>query len=236
MLTENLKSPYDCFIWKFAAWPLSPSLWNLLLNRAHSSLDDVLERMLHAVPGDEEIQEEPQGHTLGWADNFYLCSRVYFVCCVQICGGLFRKWAETPWGVECQGTCLETWMWTLLLNWEGKECFVNTTSCRWKANTSTALKGSAWSSQKSEIIWQNGGIFWDRENVHLENRVMKALYKEEFVKMVVLSWQCIRKFEEHGRSHLNIILRKIVISQITVFLLGTKDQSPVTEQLHSECS
>ncbi|XP_030915672.1 inactive serine/threonine-protein kinase TEX14 [Geospiza fortis] len=35
--------------------------------RAHSSLDDVLERMLHAVPGDEEIQEEPQGHTLGAA-------------------------------------------------------------------------------------------------------------------------------------------------------------------------
>ncbi|XP_059721910.1 inactive serine/threonine-protein kinase TEX14 isoform X5 [Haemorhous mexicanus] len=35
--------------------------------RARSSLDDVLERMLHAVPGDEEIQEEPQGHTLGAA-------------------------------------------------------------------------------------------------------------------------------------------------------------------------
>ncbi|XP_014732135.1 PREDICTED: inactive serine/threonine-protein kinase TEX14 [Sturnus vulgaris] len=35
--------------------------------RAHSSLDDVLERMLHAVPGDEEIQEQPQGHTLGAA-------------------------------------------------------------------------------------------------------------------------------------------------------------------------
>ncbi|KAL2297435.1 hypothetical protein Nmel_016736 [Mimus melanotis] len=33
--------------------------------RAHSSLDDILERMLHAVPGDEEIQEQPQGHTLG---------------------------------------------------------------------------------------------------------------------------------------------------------------------------
>ncbi|XP_032860605.2 inactive serine/threonine-protein kinase TEX14 [Tyto alba] len=35
--------------------------------RAHSTLDDILERMLHAVPGDEEIQEPPQGHTLGAA-------------------------------------------------------------------------------------------------------------------------------------------------------------------------
>ncbi|KAK2537381.1 hypothetical protein Q9233_002685 [Columba guinea] len=35
--------------------------------RAHSTLDDVLERMLHSVPGDEEIQEQPQGHTLGAA-------------------------------------------------------------------------------------------------------------------------------------------------------------------------
>ncbi|XP_059685218.1 inactive serine/threonine-protein kinase TEX14 [Gavia stellata] len=35
--------------------------------RAHSTLDDILERMLHAVPGDEEIQEHPQGHTLGAA-------------------------------------------------------------------------------------------------------------------------------------------------------------------------
>nr|XP_031362354.1 inactive serine/threonine-protein kinase TEX14 [Lonchura striata domestica] len=35
--------------------------------RAHSSLDDILERMLHAVPGDEEIQEQPQGHTFGAA-------------------------------------------------------------------------------------------------------------------------------------------------------------------------
>ncbi|XP_062363109.1 inactive serine/threonine-protein kinase TEX14 [Cinclus cinclus] len=35
--------------------------------RAHSSLDDILEGMLHAVPGDEEIQEEPRGHTLGAA-------------------------------------------------------------------------------------------------------------------------------------------------------------------------
>ncbi|XP_027546805.1 inactive serine/threonine-protein kinase TEX14 isoform X3 [Neopelma chrysocephalum] len=33
--------------------------------RAHSTLDDILERMLQAVPGDEEIQEQPQGHTLG---------------------------------------------------------------------------------------------------------------------------------------------------------------------------
>ncbi|PKU31411.1 inactive serine threonine-protein kinase tex14 [Limosa lapponica baueri] len=37
--------------------------------RAHSTLDDILERMLHAVPGDEEIEEQPQGHTLGLADN-----------------------------------------------------------------------------------------------------------------------------------------------------------------------
>lgn len=57
---------------------------------------------------------------------------------------------------------------------------------------------------------------------------MKALYKEEFVKMVLLSWQYVRKFEEHGRSHLNIILRKRFISQITIFPLRTKDQSPVT--------
>ncbi|KAM6192264.1 inactive serine/threonine-protein kinase TEX14 isoform 7-T9 [Sarcoramphus papa] len=35
--------------------------------RAHSTLDDILERMLHAIPGDEEIQEQPQGHTLGAA-------------------------------------------------------------------------------------------------------------------------------------------------------------------------
>ncbi|KAM6239344.1 inactive serine/threonine-protein kinase TEX14 [Spheniscus humboldti] len=35
--------------------------------RAHSTLDDILERMLHAVPGDEEIREQPQGHTLGAA-------------------------------------------------------------------------------------------------------------------------------------------------------------------------
>ncbi|KAK4812226.1 hypothetical protein QYF61_011248, partial [Mycteria americana] len=34
--------------------------------RAHSTLDDILERMLHAIPGDE-IQEQPQGHTLGAA-------------------------------------------------------------------------------------------------------------------------------------------------------------------------
>nr|XP_021156126.1 inactive serine/threonine-protein kinase TEX14 isoform X1 [Columba livia] len=36
-------------------------------SRAHSTLDDALERMLHSVPGDEEIQEQPQGHTLGAA-------------------------------------------------------------------------------------------------------------------------------------------------------------------------
>ncbi|XP_068271760.1 inactive serine/threonine-protein kinase TEX14 [Nyctibius grandis] len=35
--------------------------------RAHSTLDEILERMLHAVRGDEEIQEQPQGHTLGAA-------------------------------------------------------------------------------------------------------------------------------------------------------------------------
>lgn len=57
---------------------------------------------------------------------------------------------------------------------------------------------------------------------------MKAFYKEEFVKMVVLSWQCIRKFEEHGRSRLNIILRRRFISQIYFFPLSTKDQSPGT--------
>ncbi|KAM6296742.1 inactive serine/threonine-protein kinase TEX14 [Aegotheles albertisi] len=36
--------------------------------RAHSTLDDVLERMLRAVPGDEELQEQPQAHTLGAAN------------------------------------------------------------------------------------------------------------------------------------------------------------------------
>ncbi|KAM6315758.1 LOW QUALITY PROTEIN: inactive serine/threonine-protein kinase TEX14 [Podargus strigoides] len=35
--------------------------------RAHSSLDDILERVLHAIPRDEEVQEQPQGHTLGAA-------------------------------------------------------------------------------------------------------------------------------------------------------------------------
>ncbi|XP_054250505.1 inactive serine/threonine-protein kinase TEX14 [Indicator indicator] len=35
--------------------------------RAHSTLDDVLERMLHTVPGDEEMEQHPQGHTLGAA-------------------------------------------------------------------------------------------------------------------------------------------------------------------------
>ncbi|XP_061868649.1 inactive serine/threonine-protein kinase TEX14 [Colius striatus] len=35
--------------------------------RAHSTLDDVLEGILHAVPGEEEIQEQPQGHALGAA-------------------------------------------------------------------------------------------------------------------------------------------------------------------------
>ncbi|XP_074969743.1 inactive serine/threonine-protein kinase TEX14 [Phalacrocorax aristotelis] len=32
--------------------------------RAHSTLDDVLERMLRAIPGDEEVQQQPQGHAL----------------------------------------------------------------------------------------------------------------------------------------------------------------------------
>ncbi|XP_028941988.1 inactive serine/threonine-protein kinase TEX14 [Antrostomus carolinensis] len=35
--------------------------------RAHSTLDDILEIMIHAVPGDEEIQEQPLGHPLGAA-------------------------------------------------------------------------------------------------------------------------------------------------------------------------
>ncbi|XP_068010878.1 inactive serine/threonine-protein kinase TEX14 isoform X3 [Melanerpes formicivorus] len=35
--------------------------------RAHSTLDEVLERMLHSVPGDEEMQQHPRGHTLGAA-------------------------------------------------------------------------------------------------------------------------------------------------------------------------
>ncbi|XP_040388322.1 inactive serine/threonine-protein kinase TEX14 isoform X2 [Cygnus olor] len=35
--------------------------------RAHSTLDDILEGILHAVPADEEIQEQPQAHALGAA-------------------------------------------------------------------------------------------------------------------------------------------------------------------------
>ncbi|XP_054022190.1 inactive serine/threonine-protein kinase TEX14 [Dryobates pubescens] len=35
--------------------------------RAHSTLDEVLERMLHSVSGDEEMPQHPQGHTLGAA-------------------------------------------------------------------------------------------------------------------------------------------------------------------------
>ncbi|XP_074887238.1 inactive serine/threonine-protein kinase TEX14 [Buteo buteo] len=37
--------------------------------RAHSTLDDILERMLRAIPGDEEVQEQPQGRTLGTKDK-----------------------------------------------------------------------------------------------------------------------------------------------------------------------
>ncbi|XP_071621638.1 inactive serine/threonine-protein kinase TEX14 isoform X2 [Heliangelus exortis] len=33
--------------------------------RAHSSLDDILERLVHEIPGDAETQEQPQGHILG---------------------------------------------------------------------------------------------------------------------------------------------------------------------------
>ncbi|KAM9370618.1 LOW QUALITY PROTEIN: inactive serine/threonine-protein kinase TEX14 [Phaethornis superciliosus] len=33
--------------------------------RAHSSLDDILERLIHAIPGDAETQEQPQGNILG---------------------------------------------------------------------------------------------------------------------------------------------------------------------------
>ncbi|XP_071431023.1 inactive serine/threonine-protein kinase TEX14 [Pithys albifrons albifrons] len=36
--------------------------------RAHSTLDNILEKMLHAVPGDDEIQEQPRGHPLGLQD------------------------------------------------------------------------------------------------------------------------------------------------------------------------
>lgn len=42
--------------------PCRPPFEIFLFNRAHSSLDDILERMLRT--GDEEIQEGPQGHTL----------------------------------------------------------------------------------------------------------------------------------------------------------------------------
>lgn len=51
-----------------------------------------------------------------------------------------------------------------------------------------------------------------------------------FIKKSLWKWLCfhVRKFEEHVRSHLNIILRKIFTSQITIFPLRTKDQSSVT--------
>ncbi|XP_010286644.1 PREDICTED: inactive serine/threonine-protein kinase TEX14, partial [Phaethon lepturus] len=56
------------------SWKRNHSLWtkesfNLAeeTERAHSTLDDILERMLHAIPGDVDIQEQPQGQTLGAA-------------------------------------------------------------------------------------------------------------------------------------------------------------------------
>lgn len=73
MLTVSqlfFKNPDDfVFFFKCVVLNLPASILNLLFNRAHSTLDDILERMLHAVPGDEEIREQPQGHTLGLADN-----------------------------------------------------------------------------------------------------------------------------------------------------------------------
>lgn len=60
---------YDCFLLKCVALNLPASIYNILLNRAHSTLDRILERMIHAVPGDEEIQEQPHGHALWLADN-----------------------------------------------------------------------------------------------------------------------------------------------------------------------
>lgn len=57
------------FLLKCVELNLPASISNLLFHRAHSTLDEVLERMLHSVPGDEEMPQHPQGHTLGLVDN-----------------------------------------------------------------------------------------------------------------------------------------------------------------------
>jgi len=59
-----------------------------------------LERILYAVPADEQIQEqqqedeEIQGCALGLADNcYFIHSFILFMFCVQTCDGLVSKWA-----------------------------------------------------------------------------------------------------------------------------------------------
>ncbi|XP_061219543.1 inactive serine/threonine-protein kinase TEX14 isoform X2 [Neopsephotus bourkii] len=60
---ESERNEGDHSLWTKESFNLSEET-----ERAHSTLDDILERMIHAVPGDEEIQEQPHEHAL-WAAN-----------------------------------------------------------------------------------------------------------------------------------------------------------------------
>ncbi|NXK78116.1 TEX14 kinase, partial [Amazona guildingii] len=59
---ESKKEPEtnegDPVLWTEESFNLSEETESVLLNRADSALDSILERMIHAVPGDEEIQEQ----------------------------------------------------------------------------------------------------------------------------------------------------------------------------------
>ncbi|KAM8991252.1 inactive serine/threonine-protein kinase TEX14 isoform 1-T1 [Ara ararauna] len=58
---ESERNEGDHSLWTKESFNLSEET-----ERAHSTLDSILERMIRAVPGDEEIQEQPHGHAL-WA-------------------------------------------------------------------------------------------------------------------------------------------------------------------------
>ncbi|XP_065551194.1 inactive serine/threonine-protein kinase TEX14 [Lathamus discolor] len=58
---ESERNEGDHSLWTNESFNLSEET-----ERAHSTLDAILERMIHAVPGDEEVQEQPEGHAL-WA-------------------------------------------------------------------------------------------------------------------------------------------------------------------------
>ncbi|XP_062479432.1 inactive serine/threonine-protein kinase TEX14 isoform X1 [Pezoporus occidentalis] len=58
---ESERNEGDHSLWTKESFNLSEET-----ERAHSSLDGILERMIRAVPGDEEIQEQPHEHAL-WA-------------------------------------------------------------------------------------------------------------------------------------------------------------------------